>query len=608
MEIMKKLRCNQNHIIQGLFVSLAGGWCLSAFLRGASNNFSILSNEGTSELALVLSLFLGCTVAFFCLYCFKENIAKVVMFFAVYLFIIATAYNAYNVPWESFSYNKIGGVCFLAVLCALVVLTFMYVKEDIFELLGLVKIGNRTTVVIVTILGVALFAFVGAVTVLRYRTYSSSTFDFGIFAQMYEYMRQKGTMETTLERNYLLSHFGVHFSPIYYLGLPIYFIFPSPVTVQLLQALMLALPMLPIVLLCRHFEFSNRMTIGLALLYMLYPAVSAGSFYDIHENCFLIFGILMTVWAAEKKRNIMLILFVLFTFLVKEDAAFYIFVLGVFFLLSGKDRKRGLILSVISLLYFAIAVSIVQSYGLGVMESRWKNLFIDKEGGLLQIIQTVLTNPAYAVSQMIADTPEGGMHKLQYIMLMLIPLAGVLFATGKKYSRYILFVPFILYNLITVYEYMHDITFQYNFGVSALFIYVIMMNVSDMEHEKARTLMCISVLCAAIMFLGSVYPKLGDYRTRYQSNKTAYAEMDKALSTIPKGASVSASGFLTAHLSDHLKLWDQGHLEEGEDKGAEYLAIDTRDGSIDADFNALLNSGKYTPVYSVEGVSIYHRN
>ena len=43
-----------------------------------------------------------------------------------------------------------------------------------------------------------LFGFVGIVTVLRYKSYLNSTFDFGIFTQMYENMRQTGSVATTL--------------------------------------------------------------------------------------------------------------------------------------------------------------------------------------------------------------------------------------------------------------------------------------------------------------------------------------------------------------------------------------------------------------------------
>ena len=106
---------------------------------------------------------------------------------------------------------------------------------------------------------------------------------------------------------------------------------------------MIALPVIPIVLIAREYRLSNWMTVGFTLLYALYPATSGGAVYDMHENCFLTFFLLMTIWAAEKKKTYIMILMMLFAFFVKEDAAIYVLVLGTFYLLSRKDKKRGLI-------------------------------------------------------------------------------------------------------------------------------------------------------------------------------------------------------------------------------------------------------------------------
>ena len=80
----------------------------------------------------------------------------------------------------------------------------------------------------------------------------------------------------------------------------------QPVTVQLIQALMVALPVIPILLLCRHYKMSHWMCVAVTVLYALYPATAAGTFYDIHENCFLTFVLLMAIWAVETNRNCLL--------------------------------------------------------------------------------------------------------------------------------------------------------------------------------------------------------------------------------------------------------------------------------------------------------------
>lgn len=606
MDKINYLRKHQAKIIEGLFVCLVGGWALSSITRGVFNHITDLNYCSETSLIMVLFLLIVCSAALAIVYYWHDNIARIMMFALVYIFVILCAAGGYDVNWRSDANNTIGNICFGGILCFISALAFLYVKNDVFELFKKMKINKRTANIIIGVIGIGIFTFVGATTVLRYVTYSNSTFDFGIFAQMYEYMKQKGTVDTTVERNYLLSHYGVHFSPIFYLGLPIYFIFSSPVTVQLIQALMIALPLIPITLLCRKYKMSYWMTIAISLLYALYPATAGGAMYDMHENCFLTFMVLMTVWAVEKKKNALMIIFMILTFFVKEDAAIYIIVLGAYFLFSRKDKKRGIILMVSGVVYFLIATTIVSSYGLGILDNRFYNLYFNPEGGLEQIIQTILINPAYVLEQIVKNDNAEAMDKIKYIMLMIIPMAGALFTTGKKYSRYILLAPFVVINLITIYPYIHDISFQYNFGVIALFMYMIIMNMADIKVEKAKTIACVSVICAGVLFAGTMAPKLTYYSEKYKLDKATIQELDKAMDMIPENASVSASGFFVPHLSKNLMLYDQYHLEN--DIYTEYLVVDQRNASEAEKFANILSSGKYESIYNVPGiVQIYRR-
>lgn len=528
------------------------------------------------------------------------------MFVFTYIFLLLCAFIGYSNDWITNAGNPIGGPCYQAILAFIAAIAFLYVKEDIYQFISELKIKRIHTNIIVAIIGVLLFGFVGIVTVLRYKSYLNSTFDFGIFTQMYENMRQTGSVATTLERNRLLSHFGVHFSPIYYIALPIYFIFPSPVTVQLIQALMIALPVIPIVLIAREYRLSNWMTVGFTLLYALYPATSGGAVYDMHENCFLTFFLLMTIWAAEKKKTYIMILMMLFAFFVKEDAAIYVLVLGTFYLLSRKDKKRGLILMVCAAVYFLIAISVVNSYGLGIMDNRFSNLYFDADGGLSQVFKSIIANPGYVIAQMITNSSADSVEKIAYFILMFGPMATVIFTTGKKYTRYILLSPLIIINIFTTYVYMHDINFQYNFGVIALIMYLAIMNMADVKAEKAKTYVSIAVLCAGIMFVGNQFPKMPNYYKTYTENKSTYEKIDKALELVPTNASVCASGFFTPHLSKNLVLYDQNHLEQP--VYTDYLVVDERFDNEKEKFNEVLNSGKYEIAYEEAGlVSIYKK-
>ena len=84
-----------------------------------------------------------------------------------------------------------------------------------------------------------------------------------------------------------LLYTSIHISPIYYVLLPFYALFPSPVTLQISQAVILASGVIPVILLCRHMNLGNRSTLMIGFVYCFFPALTGGCFYDIHENLFL---------------------------------------------------------------------------------------------------------------------------------------------------------------------------------------------------------------------------------------------------------------------------------------------------------------------------------
>lgn len=605
MDKIKKLLNNEKQIIEGLIVSFIGAWALASIIRGAAKKIADIQFVAQSNFVLNILLIVLFGILIGMIYYKSDSAARLLMFASVYLFLILLAVTGNEHDWSTINKNHIGNVCFQGVLCFFAVLTFLYVKEDIFRLFRFLEIDRKKAGILLAMIGICLFTFVGMITVYRYLTYSNATFDFGIFAQMYEYMKHTGTMNTTVERNTLLSHWAVHFSPIYYIALPIYFIFSSPITVQLIQAAMVALPVIPLLLLCRHYKMSHWMSVAVVLLYAFYPATAGGTFYDIHENCFLTFFILLAIYAIEKEKNILTIFSVLMVFLVKEDAAIYIMALGAYLLFSRRNKKQGILLIVASAAYFVLAATVVNSYGLGIMDSKFSNLFFSQDGNLLQIIRTVISNPGYVLTQIVSNDDAMKMDKIEFLIIMLVPMAGGLFSTGKKYSRYILLFPFLLINLLTAYPYLHDVCFQYYFGSIALFMYVIIMNLSEMKVEKGKTIIIASVICAMIMFISSIYPKMDYYAAKYHENKETYKILNQAMDMIPDGASVCASGFFVPHLSDHLEMYDQNHLTEV--KLTEYLVVDERVAEREK-FNDVLDTGEYEMIYHEDNlVSIYHK-
>ena len=147
-------------------------------------------------------------------------------------------------------------------------------------------------------------------------------------------------------------------------------------------------------------------------------------------------------------------------------------------------------------------------------------------------------------------------EKLSFLDLSLLPLLGLPLWT-RRYERILLLIPFILVNLMSDYQYQHDIFFQYTFGSTACLFYLTAVNLEDWRPNwtKAAGGIAAAVLCAAC-FGFMVVPKAGTYFQKCTTYSAYYDQLREELSRIPKDASVSATTFYTTQLSQREILYD----------------------------------------------------
>lgn len=456
------------------------------------------------------------------------------------------------------------------------------------------------TIVIVAVLGLAFTLFVGLLTTLNYIRFSSATYDFGIFSQMFTYMKETFLPYTTCERDMLMSHFAVHFSPIYYLLLPFFFIFPTPITLLMGQAAVIASGLIPLYLICKKYKFSYNAIILFSICYVLLPSMANGCFYYLHENKFLTAIILWLVYALEKDKWIPTIIFTFLLFAVKEDAPVYAAVLGLYFLVSKRNIKKSIVVFVISIIYFVIVSYFMSKYGLGIMDSRYDNFIYDGSGSLVTVIKAVILNPIYAIYESFDE------EKIQFLLQMLVPLAFMPLMS-KKPSRIVLFIPFILLNLMSDYPYQHDINFQYTYGSAAFLFYLMIMNYSDMKPGFRSKVLAVTAVSSVIMFMCNTYYRLDNIENYKADRDRGTIEIiNDALKLVPKDASVVATTFMVPSLYDHKEVYDYGYTSHIDN--VEYIVFDLRYGSDDYNLDNYINNPIYEIVTDQPGYIIIFRN
>ncbi|MBS7251787.1 MAG: DUF2079 domain-containing protein, partial [Candidatus Freyarchaeota archaeon] len=106
-------------------------------------------------------------------------------------------------------------------------------------------------------------------TVVKHFAFQTYAGDLGIFEQsLWSTLKYGLFFYNTPE---LSVHFAYHFDPILYLLLPVYSIYPSPLTLLVLQSFFLSLGAIPIFWLAREEMGNDRSGLVFATLYLLYP-------------------------------------------------------------------------------------------------------------------------------------------------------------------------------------------------------------------------------------------------------------------------------------------------------------------------------------------------
>jgi len=408
------------------------------------------------------------------------------------------------------------------------------------------------------------------------RTFSTPSYDFGLFSQMFHYMKTKGLPLTTLERDGLLSHFAVHVSPIYYLMLPFYCLFPKPETLQVLQAAVLASAVIPLWLIGKAKGLSGLQRMLLCAILLLLPAYAGGTSYDIHENCFLTPLILWLFYGIERKSIPITAVAAVLTLMVKEDAPVYVAVIALYLLvkalLRGKnaDRKElltGGALLAVSLVWFFAVTGYLAKSGDGVMTYRYNNFMYDGSSSLFTVIKAVIMHPMKTLFECVDK------EKLSFIGFSFLPLLGLPLFT-RRYERYFLLIPYVLVNLMSDYRYQHDIFFQYTFGANAFLIYLTAINLADLKIDKVRLAgFALAVLACGICFGKTVVPKAKTYPELSKTYAAYYAGIRNALDTIPEDASVAAPTFYTTYLSQRDILYDIRYCSKEHLLETEYVVL-----------------------------------
>ena len=508
----------------------------------------VIDRDFVENIGYMLIIFLVLTVLYFFLRKKIQMVDPIFLFMGLMLYSISAVYMNYNIY-----YNLA-----ISIMCSIfMIYLFSKLDKETFE-----RIPNKLILLLVIVFSVGICIFIGFTSVYKNKIFATSTFDFGIFAQMFHYMSEDLTAVTTCERDKFLSHFSVHASYIFYLILPIYKLFPSENTLLVVQAVLALSGIVPFYLISKNHNYKGLYLLSLCMIYIFNIAILSPCYYDFHENAFLPLLLMWFLYAVDKRKIVLMYVFIFLICIVKEDAPLYVICILLFFWIDEKTKKRihGIIGILISSIYFSFITNWLNQNGDGKMmaATRFGNLTINPEDGFLGVAKNVILNPSYFFSLCINE------KTLIFFVTILLPLLFIPFITSKLY-RFFLIVPFIIMNMVigSGYGYAATMGYQYTFGTICLLLYLFIINIDDIKkEERYNILICASTI--SIIISSSFLSDKTSYYKRYQKEQTRFEAMEAFLDSLPQDASVISNTWYLPHIADRKEIYilDQNDIKK----------------------------------------------
>lgn len=341
------------------------------------------------------------------------------------------------------------------------------------------------------------------------------------------------------------SLLGIHFSLINLLIVPIYKIFPKTETILILQTLVITLGIFPLYKLVAQKLRSKLLGIIFSLSYLLHPGIIATNLFEFHPDAFTATLFLFIFYFLEKKKYLLLFTFCFLASVCKENVSLAISGLGLL-LLFKKEKKLGLSLFILGLVYFFLAIYVFIPRFSPTGSYPHGGIYGSSLGGsLFEIAKNSLTKPYLFIKTFFT------IENILYILKLNFP---VFFLAFLSPLWFLLSIWGILPNLLTSNIALKLLLMHYDV-LAIPFIYIGAIEaIKKIKRKKIFIgIILLSSITANILF--SRYPIQRAFGLRELKNNLDHKAINKLASFIPPTASVSTQDYISGDLVKRKKLY-----------------------------------------------------
>lgn len=303
---------------------------------------------------------------------------------------------------------------------------------------------------------------------LRHAIFQSTGYDLGIYDQV-TYLISQGQPAVSSILGF--HHLGNHGAwAVYPLGL-LYKIYPSVYLLLLVQAIALALGIWPAWSLARLAGLSQRLSLAIAGVYILYPVVFNINLFDFHPEVMALPVLLAAVLAARLGRIFGFTVAILWVLGCKAVLSLTIIALGFWLFLFEKRRVCGAIALFLGVAWFAIVTQmIIPTFSGREVEGVWRYTYLGNS--VLEIIVNIILKPNLVLGRLIS------MSTVDYLYQLFFPV--VWWLSPLSLISLIPAIPTILINSLSDVGFQRSLAFQYSIPILPFLVLAV---ISSLEQQ-----------------------------------------------------------------------------------------------------------------------------
>ena len=445
----------------------------------------------------------------------------------------------------------------------------------------------------------AFAALFGALAAAEHRAFETGRFDLGNMAQAVWSTAHGRPLDITELGGDQIPRLGAHVDPILVLFTPLWWLWPSPTMLLVVQAAVIALGALPIFWLGRKHLESDGAGLLCGLAYLVYPAVQWLALDEFHPVALACPLLAFAIWYLDEERIWAFVPFAVLAALTKEEVPLVIAALGVWYALAKRRRVAGAAIAVVGFATSVLWLTAVMPHFREGADPAFYGRYDAVGGSPAGIAKTALTDPLVVLEALTER------RDVTYVLELGLPLAG-LFLLAPVIL--IAAVPELLANALSYVGNQTSIRFHYTAPIAPFLLAAAIFGAARLRRPEWGARILLAACLAGALVIGPL--PAGELAPDRRSEHDRIAE--RAVALIPPDAPVSSTNGLGGHLSERRRIHSFPVIRDSEWvavdlKRASYLDRRSDPSTAAVPLAELLQSSAWSKVFDEDGIVVLRR-